>query len=161
MGSCIDPQNWILRSRFQILQIIVPTPEKIVKNILGLILGIFHTFSQGRSPKGVFPGDNFQCGNFPKVRLGLLQRCRLQWGSTAITKTLRLGLTWKVPVQESGKLPLLNIPLGKLLLSKKPLGKFLILKNIRYFPNKKRVKLKRRFLFKSFLLRFSVMQWFD
>ena len=136
-----------------------------MKNILGLAFRHF--------PKYIFPGA-ISKGCLPRWQFSMWQ---LSKGMVRPSVALQTAMgaygyyqnaeartdleSSRLGNYTSGKLPLLNIPLGKLLLSKKPLGKFLILKNIRYFPNKKRVKLKRWFLFKSFLLRFSVMQWFD
>ena len=63
---------------------------------------------------GIFPGAtsqmlNFPSGNFPKVKLGLLRHCRLQWGPSAAANmregaeqcgysTDREVATWKKPL---------------------------------------------------------------
>jgi len=76
---------------------------------------------------------NFPSGKFPKVRLGPLRRCRLQWGPSATT---RMGLrAERCGWDRLGKLPLGKFhiwevstwknTLGKLPLGKNPLGKYL------------------------------------
>ena len=71
---------------------------------------------------------NFPSGNFPKVRLGPLRRCRLQWGRAlrlgwAGGRVLRLGQTWEVAAWEIAHL--WKLPFGKISLGSCHLGKIL------------------------------------
>ena len=80
---------------------------------------------------------NFPSNNFPKVRLGLLRRRRLQWGQAlrleqSRGRALQLGQTWRLPLGKLyiwevanrentlGKVPLGKIPLGSSQWKKKP-----------------------------------------
>ena len=76
---------------------------------------------------------NFPSGNFPKVRLGPLRRCRLQWGPRAAARMCKGPKTmdrtgWGPSAAARTDLPscsLGNFIYGKMPFGKKPLGKYL------------------------------------